>query len=265
LLVDRQLGAQWRFAVLDEEGYLLLGGLTRLRPVSNGRRRECCRGGVVEVHVRAAMLTELGRCADLPPDWVPVVADLVRQYARRDSLLRKLDGDRLARLPGAALRRHVQMRDRCCVAPGCRRPARKADQDHTRDHQFGGATVAANLEPLCATHHAMKHDWGWTLTQVRPGIFRWRSPLRQVYWTRGEPIAADLPEPIPGPPADQDDDLPGAGEETPPLPIFDARRRRGGRSPSQPVSGPDPPAGADDPPAGADGPPGGAEDEDPPF
>jgi hypothetical protein len=258
LLVARQRGAEWRFAVLDEDGYLLLGGLTRQRPISDRRTRERCRGGVVEIHVRAAMLTGLGRRAGLPPGWSPVVADIIRRYAERESVLHKLCNDPRARFPGTGLRRHVQMRDRNCVAPGCRRPARKSDQDHTEDHQHGGATVPANLDPLCPRHHLMKHEWGWTLTQPRPGIFRWRSPLRQIYWTRGEPIAADLPDPIPGPADDYEDHIPQETDAAQLLPIFDARRRRGKRSPPEPPEPDRPVAGADDRVTGTD-------DEPPPF
>jgi hypothetical protein len=122
-----------------------------------------------------------------------VVAEIARRYAARDTELARLDTDWAARFPGAGLRRHVQMRDRTCVAPGCRRAARKTDIDHTHDHARGGATVRANMAPLCLPHHTMKHRGGWTLTQPEPGWFRWRSPLGQLYRTRGEPIAVDLP------------------------------------------------------------------------
>ena len=127
-----------------------------------------------------------------------MVAEIARRYVARDTELARLDTDWAARFPGAGLRRHVQMRDRTCVAPGCRRAACKTDIDHTRDHARGGATVRANMAPLCLPHHTMKHRGGWTLTQPEPGWFHWRSPLGQLYRTRGEPIAVDLPRPVPG-------------------------------------------------------------------
>ena len=247
-LVAGQHGAEWRFAVLDDNGYLVLGGLMRLRPTVKGSSGRRCRGGVVEIHVRAALLAELVLRADLPPPWIPLVVDINRRCGERESVLHRLDGDPLARFPGSGLRRHVQMRDRSCMAPGCRRPARKADQDHTEQYRRGGQTVSANLDPLCPRHHLMKHEWGWTLTQVRPGLFRWRSPLGKIYWTRGDPIAADLPDPIPGPPADRDSDtlpettppgttppgyMPPPNDEVPPPPIFDTHCRRGRRSPPE--------------------------------
>ena len=44
---------------------------------------------------------------------------------------------------GAALRRHIQIRDRYCVFPGCRRTARACDIDHTVEFRDGGPTTAA--------------------------------------------------------------------------------------------------------------------------
>lgn len=87
-----------------------------------------------------------------------------------------------------------------CSHPGCRRPARRCDLDHTRDHARGGPTVRANLGPGCDRHHPLKHGRGWRLRQPAPGFFVWTSPLRQVYRTRGEPIMAPLPDPQPRPP-----------------------------------------------------------------
>ena len=80
----------------------------------------------------------------------------------------------------------------------------------------------------------MKHRGGWRLDQHHPGTFRWRSPLNQTYWTRGDPIAPDLPEPLPRPDsADLDGDDPDGddlgGDDRDPvgggrvLPIFAPR------------------------------------------
>ncbi len=92
----------------------------------------------MEIHIRSRLLADLARSIDIPQGWVPVVADIARQFAARHVALRKLDDDPWSRFPGAGLRRHIQLRDRTCVAPGCRRPARKADQDHTSDHAVYG-------------------------------------------------------------------------------------------------------------------------------
>jgi hypothetical protein len=101
------------------------------------------------------------------------------------------------------------------------------------------------------------------LTQSCPGVFCWRSPLRQIYWTRGEPIAADLPDPIPDPDAipDRDPDEDGAPRTVtePPLPIFDVRRRRGKQPARDPDREPDPrtATASDSAPA--------TDEEEPPF
>lgn len=182
-MVATRRGAEWRFAVTDDDGHLLFAGVTRSRPRSIARSHD----GVVEIHVRAALLEDLvdGGAGE----WSALVADLVRQYADRERLrkvLRRYPGHRFA---SAALRRHVQVRDRRCVAPGCRRPARRCQLDHTVDHALGGETLAENSGPLCPRHHLMKHEGGWGLEQTAPGLFRWASPLGQVYESRGEPVA----------------------------------------------------------------------------
>jgi hypothetical protein len=183
MVADRR-GAEWRFAVTDAEGYLLFAGVTRRRPrpVREGG------GGVVELQVPAALLTALVADAAGAGEWAEVLADVARQFANRaehQAVLSRHPDDRFAR---AALRRHVQVRDRRCVAPGCRRSARRCQLDHTIDHALGGDTVPENSGPLCLRHHLMKHEGGWRLEQIGSGIFRWTSPLGQVYRSRGEPI-----------------------------------------------------------------------------
>lgn len=205
LLVQRQHGAEWCFGITDDEGYLRHGGVTRTRPPSS--TGGACRGGTVEIHVSAVRLAGLTARPDLPARWVGVVADLARQHTDWRARPGDRDACRLDEHPGSryariGLRRHIRLRDRTCVAPGCRWPARRTDQDHTRDHVHGGPTVRANLGPLCERHHLMKHHGGWTLEQPRSGRFRWCSPLHQIYRTRGDPIAPDLPEPVPRDPPD---------------------------------------------------------------
>ena len=58
--------------------------------------------------------------------------------------------------PSTRLRRFIQARDRTCVFPGCRRPARRTDLDH-RDPWPRGSTSADNLQCLCRHHHRAKH------------------------------------------------------------------------------------------------------------
>lgn len=197
LVAAQHRGAQWRFAVVDPGGHLVVAGTTRCRPAGGGYR--LCRGGVVEIHVA---VDELARLADDPAGcgrWASVVADIARGYADRADTLARLDsrpGDRFAH---AGLVRHVEVRDRTCCFPGCRRPARRSDKDHTRDHARRGPTTRANLAPLCDRHHRDKTERGWTLAQPEPGRFRWTSPLGRSYRTRGEPIRPPSVPPCPRP------------------------------------------------------------------
>src|SRR5438552_2392959 len=56
-----------------------------------------------------------------------------------------------------------------------------AAPDHTRAYEDGGVSTVDNLGPLCRHHHRMKHEGGWGLRQVLPGVFTWISPLDHHY------------------------------------------------------------------------------------
>lgn len=225
LLLARQHPAEWIFAITDAAGYLRHGGLIRARPIAEAPGAGC-RGGTVEIHSTAELLADLACRPDLPVAWAPVIADIARRHttwcARSGDPDSYLDQHPEARHPRADLRRHIRLRDRTCVAPGCRRPARAADQDHTHDHARGGRSTRANLAPLCDLHHAMKHEGGWHLDQPEPGRFTWRSPLGRTYRTRGAPVVPDLPEPVP---RMHEDDHDPAGARTYDGPIFPLARR----------------------------------------
>ncbi|MFC4946124.1 HNH endonuclease signature motif containing protein [Pseudonocardia sp. GCM10023141] len=167
-LVRRQRSAQWWFAITDPDGYLIHGGITTRRPYPPSAG-SACRGGIVEIHLPLTLLHELAARSDLPDNWAMVIADIAQQYAHR--LDPSAGTHPRARFARAALERHVRMRDRTCVGPGCRRHAVRTDIDHTLDHAYGGLTVDDNLDCLCAFHHALKHRGGWRLTQPSPGQF----------------------------------------------------------------------------------------------
>jgi hypothetical protein len=194
--VAQQRRAQWRFAVTDEDGMLLTEGVTRRRPGSV-HRAPGPPGGIVELHVPLTLLRQL--VADgSGGEWAGVIADVAEQHARSAEHLRDLDARPGARLPSAALRRHTEIRDRTCTHPCCRRPAHASEQDHTRHHAHGGATVRANLGPTCPHDHGVKHEGGWDVEQPRPGTFIWRSPLGGRYPSRGEFLDPPMPDPGPG-------------------------------------------------------------------
>ncbi|MFC5237898.1 HNH endonuclease signature motif containing protein [Pseudonocardia zijingensis] len=194
-------GAAWRFAIVDTAGYLLLAGQLRRRPriTSRTSRAPAVRGGVVELHLTLAELQRYSSNPGPDPDsglgaWAGVLAEIATAWADRHHLRRLLAADPDARFVRGPLAEHVRIRDRHCVGPGCTRPARRSDLDHTWEHGRGGRTVEVNIGPACKRHHPDK-DRGWTLTQPEPGIFVWISPLGRTYRTRGEPIRPELPDP----------------------------------------------------------------------
>lgn len=85
--------------------------------------------------------------------------------------------------PPPALRRLVRWRAARCLAPGCGVPAGRCDIDHQVAWAQGGRTELANLDPLCAGHHTVKHHGGWIVRQVEGsgGAVEWISPLGRRY------------------------------------------------------------------------------------
>ncbi len=205
IIVAAQRTGEWRYAITDAEGQLVLAGITCRRPaIPAGEAAAPGRGGIVELHIPAALLTELAAHPDACGEWAAVIADLAAQHATdRVQDIQSARGasgqDPAARFAGAALRRHVQIRDRVCVHPGCRCPARHADLDHTVDHAYGGVTTEANSGPLCRHDHRLKHAGGWRLDQPESGHFAWTSPLGRSYHARRQPVTTDLPAPLPRP------------------------------------------------------------------
>jgi Domain of unknown function (DUF222) len=79
------------------------------------------------------------------------------------------------RLP-AAMRRLIEYRDRRCCFPGCRRPVRHCDADHSIPFHRGGATCPCNVAMLCRRHHRLKQTPGWRLEHLWPGVLIWIGP-----------------------------------------------------------------------------------------
>ena len=69
----------------------------------------------------------------------------------------------------------------CCTFPGCTAPAWRGDLDHTNRFDrgraaAGGATVGANLKPLCRFHHRIKTFTSWRDYQGALGEVVFESP-----------------------------------------------------------------------------------------
>lgn len=101
--------------------------------------------------------------------------------------------------PSPAIQRFVRARDVHCRFPGCRRPARACEIDHSEDHARGGPTARTNLACLCTRHHTLKTETPWTARQGPDGSIEWTSPLGRSVTDRPERYVAFAPEPDPPP------------------------------------------------------------------
>jgi len=205
-LVARMHSAEWRYVLGGPDGGAIGGGLLKARPatVGGGRvKRGGRRSGVIELAVSAEMLTALANTPSSLPEasgWEQVLAEIADAY-RTIGISGADDhpsaGDLHRRIPGAGLRRWVEIRDRVCVHPACRAPARSADQDHRLDHAAGGLTDEDNLEPKCRHDHRLKHEAGWRVERPKPGVTVWTSALGHRHESRPPPIIDRLPVPVP--------------------------------------------------------------------
>ena len=154
----------------------------------------------VRIDVTVALSTLL-RLDDEPADLAgfgPISAEQARAFAAGGAWRRivtdplsgtVLDVGRTRYRPPRPLVEHVMARDHVCVAPGCPIPAGRCDIDHTTEYHGvpanGSAapdtTSADNLGTLSRRCHRIKTDGGFTLRQVAPGVFEWRTPAGLGY------------------------------------------------------------------------------------
>lgn len=101
--------------------------------------------------------------------------------------------------PCAAQVRFLRARDPHCRFPGCRRPARYCDHDHTVDHALGGRTEICNLACFCKRHHTLKHATDWTVRQLPGGTLEWTSASGAQYLDHPPPRVVFVPDEDPPP------------------------------------------------------------------
>jgi Domain of unknown function (DUF222) len=77
-----------------------------------------------------------------------------------------LDAGRARRVPSAAARAALRVRDRGCVWPGCERPASWTTAHHVLHWGEGGSTEVSNLVLLCHRHHWSVHEGGWQVVRT---------------------------------------------------------------------------------------------------
>jgi hypothetical protein len=92
-----------------------------------------------------------------------------------------LDIDQSSYRVPADLKRWTQLRDQHCTFPGCGRPAKQCDLDHTTAWAHGGTTRASNLAHLCRHHHRLKHESRWTVHRTPTGLTTWVSPTGHTH------------------------------------------------------------------------------------
>lgn len=102
-------------------------------------------------------------------------------------------GRRTRRITGR-LRRAVNHRDGGrCRAPAC--TSKTAEIHHVRHWAHGGTTCLPNLISLCAAHHWLVHEGGWSIALPQPGEWVFLDPHGRRVTTRPQRTlpAAPLP------------------------------------------------------------------------
>src|SRR5690606_11422655 len=212
-------GARWWYVLVEHDGSPAAIGRLRTRPnlttvTSDADADTVCglpRRGRRQLHVWLQVTKETldELAAQPPPGWQPVLDEITTALATNPG--GPPNTNPTARLPGAALRRWLHVRDHTCVFPTCGVPAHRSDADHTTEHANGGPTTDANLASACRPHHRLR-EVGWSVKQPKPGHVAWTSPSGHTY-TRQPPESLDqLPDPMPHPPSatetNNDDYLP---------------------------------------------------------
>ncbi len=126
-----------------------------------------------------------------PSQWSPEGFTRALQRMHSDELVSvDLSTDRYA-VP-ARLKRHLVLRDRTCVFPGCPRPALQCDKDHLEPWP-AGPTAEPNLANECEHHHQAKHD-RFRVRRLSDGTFRWTTPSGHTYDRPPRPVLDHLQE-----------------------------------------------------------------------
>jgi hypothetical protein len=199
-LIAGMQAAEWRYVLCDPAGRAIDGGLIQSRPATGSGepvRRDPRRGGIVELGVPAGQLERIAATQTRSGQWEPVLVELASRAQERGRDPDTDSRDTSRRTPGAVLRRWIELRDRQCVHPCCRAPARTTDQDHRIGYAQGGPTIAANLSTPCRHDHRLKDEAGWAMHRPEPGITLWTSPLGHRYESRRPPVIPTVPEPYP--------------------------------------------------------------------
>jgi hypothetical protein len=164
----------------------------------------------VQIHVLAEQATLDGLSAN--PGYLPgfgiLPADCVRKLAAAGAATKPVPTPSAEAAtgyrPSAGLRDFLRWRDLTCRWPGCDRPARACDVEHTVPYPYG-ATHPSNTKLYCRSHHLIKtfYGAGWHERQLPDGTIVMTAPTGHVYSTEphGAQMFPALRVPNSGPPA----------------------------------------------------------------
>ena len=86
------------------------------------------------------------------------------------------DLGRSQRTLNRAQRRELRAMHRTCVGRGCEVPFDQCQIHHVVFWRNDGNTNIDNLVPVCARHHHLAHEGGWTLTMTPDRVITWTRP-----------------------------------------------------------------------------------------
>jgi Domain of unknown function (DUF222) len=193
--------AQWRVILTDPGGHAL--AVERIRRGRSCPRQPGRAPGILGRVTITIPVTALDQ--PRPPGTATgaIITTILRAAARAAArLTSELEAD--AQAPGGCahttasasyrppprIRELVEARDQTCREPICRQPAWRADLDHTEPFHLGGRTCKCNLGGFCRTHHQVKQEPGWEVTQPRPGHFQITTPAGRTYDVRPDTYPA---------------------------------------------------------------------------
>jgi hypothetical protein len=163
---------------------------------------------VVNVTVALSTLLELDNQPGELDGHGPIPAALARVLAfdpngtwRRlltDPNNRLVDVSATTYRPPATMARLVTLQHPTCCFTGCRRRAAHCEIDHVLDWQYGGTTTPANLHPLCARHHHLKHEAGWQVSRAPDATTTWTSPTGHPWPRPPDELPRDTTSDPPG-------------------------------------------------------------------
>jgi hypothetical protein len=137
----------------------------------------------IVIHVDRELTKSDGMLSARLQDGTPVSAETLRRVccdggvvpAAVDDHGAVLDVGRRTRAVPSAIRRALWIRDQGCRFPGCMNQ-RYVHGHHVKHWLHGGATSLDNLVLLCAWHHRLLHEAGFSATLRKDGELEVRTP-----------------------------------------------------------------------------------------